>query len=354
MKTALVILAGGNGTRLWPLSTNKVPKQFSAIVNEKTLLRNAYERVAQQYDNNDIFISTNTSFFDLVKEELPEIKKENYILEPKKMDRTAAFGLITLILKDRGYDTVILVACDEYIENLNEFLRVLKVAEEVNQNHPTKLLLVGMNPNYPATGYGYIEMGEPVARIGKDIIFSVQSFKEKPDQKTAEQFVSDWKYLWNSGWFMFNPDFLIEKYKELVPETYRHLEKCYKLDPKSEEFLLEFSQCEAITFDIAIVEKLKDVIVLPASVGWSDVGSWKAVKDILTDHNYSENAFQANVIALETEGSLVYSKDKKKLITLLGVKDIVVVDTGDVLLVTTIEKSESVKKVVAEVNEDLK
>jgi mannose-1-phosphate guanylyltransferase len=353
MKTAVVILAGGTGTRLWPLSTNKVPKQFTSILDDKTLIRNTYERLTPQYDNNDIFLSVNIASEERIREQLPEIPQSNYIIEPKKMDRTAAFGLITFIVNSKGYDTVILIPCDDYIGNVEEFLRVLKTTEEVNEKYPQNLLLVGMNPYFPSTGYGYIEMGNPTARFNKDIVFAVQSFKEKPDKKTAEQFISDWRYLWNSGWFIYNTEYLLGKYKDLVPDTYLHLQNCYKLDPKSAEFLEEFSKCEAITFDIAITEKLQDVLVLPASVDWSDIGSWKLVKDIKSN-NDKENVFIGNTDSIDTENTLVYATNKKKHIALLGVKDLVIVDTDDVLMITTLDKCQDVKKLVERAPDELK
>jgi mannose-1-phosphate guanylyltransferase len=353
-KTAVVIQAGGTGTRLWPLSRGNSPKQFKAIFNDQSLVRNTYDRLVQRYVNKDIFISTNISFTNFVKEQIPEIEDSNYILEPKKMDKTAAFGLINLILKDKGYDTVVLIACDDYIGNVHEFLHILNSAEEAIATHKDKVLLVGINPNHPATGYGYIEMGDSIGEYNKETVFKVQSFKEKPDLKTAEEYIADWRYLWNAGWFVFNCDFMIEKYKELVPDTHKHLENCYKLDPKSPEFLEEFSKCEEISFDVSVVEKLKDILVIPANIGWSDVGSWKLIKDILTERKEEENCFKGNVINVNSKGSFVYSTDSKKVIGVIGLENIAIIDTGDALLVTTLDKSQEVKKIVDQLPEEYK
>lgn len=354
MKTAVVILAGGSGTRLWPLSRNKAPKQFTALVNDKSLIRNTYERVVNDFGKENIFISTGLNFIDYVSKEIPEVDKDHLIVEPKRMDTAGTFGLISLKLKELGYTTVINLASDHYIGNVEEFVRVLKLAEEVNKSNPNNLLAIGLSPSYPATGYGYIEMGSPVGRFGKDIVFSVQSFTEKPDRETAQKFIEDWKYLWNANWFVFSPDYMIEQYKLHLNATLSHLENCYNLEFNSEKFLEEYSQCDKTSFEFGIVEKLKDILVIPASVGWSDIGFWKSVHEIITGHRKTKNVFVGNVISEDTKGTLVYSTDKKKLISVLGVKDLVVVDTGDALLVTTIDKSQDVKKIVEQLPEELK
>jgi mannose-1-phosphate guanylyltransferase len=354
MKTAIVINAGGTGTRLWPLSTKEFPKQFVSLVNDKSLLRNTFDPISRQYDVNDIYITTTTKFKDIVLKELPEFNPDNLILEPKKMDTAPAIGLMTFKLHEKGYDTVISLACDHNIIDTDEFLRILKVAEEVNQKHHDKLLLIGMSPNYAATGFGYIEMGAPIDRFNKDLVFNVDSFKEKPDKKTAERFLADWKYLWNASYFIFNPQFLLNQYEQFAKKTYESLSKCFNLDAESPEFLELFSQCEPIAFDYAIVEKLKDIIVLPASVGWSDIGSWKAVREIITDYDIEQNVFSANVLDVDSKGTVVFSKNKKKTIAVLGLEDVVIIDSDDVLLVTTIERCEEVKKLVEKAPDNLK
>jgi len=354
MKTAVVILAGGTGTRLWPLSTKKNPKQFVNLVNEKSLLRNTFDRAIQIFDTKDIYVATSTKFYDEILKEIPELKSENIILEPKKMDTAPSIALITFKLNSFGYDTVISLACDHNIEDVDKFLEVLKTGISINQKYPDNLLLIGMNPSFPSTGYGYIEMGEPKDRINGEIVFSVNSFREKPDLKTAEKFVDDWKYLWNSGYFIYNPGFILEQFKKSSPQTYAALKDTYSLDPYSDEFAEAYGACEAISFDYAIIEKLKDILVLPASVGWSDIGSWKTVREILTDNKIKANVFKANVISLDTKGTVVYANNQKKLIAVLGLKDAVIIDTDEVLLVTTIDKSQDVKKMVEMSPDDLK
>ena len=354
MKTAVVIQAGGVGTRLWPLSTQNLPKQFSKLVDGKSLLRSTFERIHKQYDHSDIFITSNIRFKDLILKEIPELSENNLILEPKKMDTTAIIGLTSFKMKSMGYETVISVACDHYIKDVNEFLKILKIAGQANEKYRDNLILIGMNPTYPSTGFGYIEMSAPVDRIDGETIFSVNTFKEKPDLKTAEKFISDWKYLWNASYFIFNPEFLLEKYKLLVENTYNILEKCFSLDPHSNEFLELFSKCDAIPFDYSILEKLDNTFVIPANVGWSDIGSWKAIHDMFSNDEIDQNISIGNSKFVNSEGSLIYSPGSDKLIAVLGLNNIIVINTPDVTFITNRENSENVKKMVDEVEDKLK
>ena len=353
MKTAVVIQAGGTGTRLWPLSTKKNPKQFARLIEGKSLLRNTFERLAKQYCNQDIFITSNILFKDQILQEIPEISEENLILEPHKMDTSAAIGLTAFKMEMLKYDTVICISCDHNIINISEFLKVLKISEEIAIKYPNNLVLIGMNPNYPATGFGYIEMGEPVDRFQGEIVFKVNSFKEKPDKSTAEQFINDWRYLWNAGYFIFNPKFLLKKYNEIANKTFLALKSCYTLDPNDKKFNENYLQCEAISFDYAIVEKLNEILVIPANVGWSDIGSWKTVHEILTNNRPRENVSIGQTKVIDSEGVMIYSTDDK-LIAVLGLKNLIVINTKKVLLITNQDNSENVKKLVSEIDEELK
>lgn len=356
MKTAVVINAGGTGTRLWPLSRQNKPKQFLNLVGENSLIRDSYLRLIKQYSNEDIYIICNKNFKELVADQIPELSASNILVEPLKMDRLAATGLITLILKEKGYSTIILLPSDDYIGNTDAFLEIFRTVEDVNKSHPDKLLLLGMNPNYPAIGFGYIEMGDPVGRFGKDIVFKVQSFKEKPDQKTAESFIQDWRYLWNASYYIFNPDHMCNVMQRLTPNTYECLEKCYRLDPDSQEFKDYYSKCEKISFDIAITEKLEEVFVVPASLQWEDVGSWKSVRDIIRSKSKDTNgnAISGNALVLDSQNSMIINSNPKKKVAILGLEEIVVIETEDALLVTHIDKVQDVKKIVDNIDEDLK
>ena len=274
-----LIMAGGIGSRFWPLSRESNPKQFLKIVSEKSMIQMTVERLLPEIKIEDIFIVTSASQTKLVKEHLPALPEENIIIEPFGMNTAPCIALSTVYLS-RKYDSeekMIVLAADHLIENTTEFLRSLKIAATAAEED--YLVTFGIKPNYPATGYGYIEAGRKIS----DEMFYVKQFKEKPDLKTAEEFLKAGNFYWNSGMFAWKLKTILSAYKNYLPQVFELLEK---ISRKWEDFGLkadisqEYALMPKLPVDIGIMEKAEKRIVIPVDYGWKDVGSWKALYDI--------------------------------------------------------------------------
>ncbi len=344
MKTAILIAAGGTGTRLWPLSTKKSPKQFVKLLGDKSLLRQTYERFLTDYSVEDIFISTSLRFKDLLRKEVPEIPEENIIYEPISMDTGPAICLATSYLMNKGYGKTVYISCDCQILKVEEFIRLIKIAVAVLEKYPDQIALIGLNPTFPAITLGYIEMSEPVDRIDGEVIFKVNSFKEKPDLETAKDFVDDWKYLWNASYFIFRNDEMLNQFERSANETLELINKALKYDFESIEFQENYSKTFKQAFDYMILEKTKDIIVLPANIGWSDVGTYRTIHE-LNKKDINGNYIEGRVITSDLKNSLVVNRTQKML-AIHGVENIIVVQTENSTLVTTIQNSDELKKLI--------
>jgi len=267
-----LIMAGGIGSRFWPLSRESNPKQFLKIVSEKSMIQMTVERLLPEIKIEDIFIVTSASQTKLVKEHLPALPEENIIIEPFGMNTAPCIALSTVYLS-RKYDSeekMIVLAADHLIENTTEFLRSLKIAATAAEED--YLVTFGIKPNYPATGYGYIEAGRKIS----DEMFYVKQFKEKPDLKTAEEFLKAGNFYWNSGMFAWKLKTILSAYKNYLPQVFELLEK---ISRKWEDFGLkadisqEYALMPKLPVDIGIMEKAEKRIVIPVDYGWNDVGS---------------------------------------------------------------------------------
>lgn len=267
-----IIMAGGVGTRLWPISRKSKPKQVYPLIDEETLLQKTWKRLRSGFSARSIFVSTNASLQNEVLRQLFDLKKENLVLEPARRGTAPALGLALLELAKRDpKGTFVFVNADNFVRKDEEFLRLLRVAERVIKQKPEHTLLIGVNPTYPEVGYGYIKMGASVLELGRDKVFSVESFVEKPDLKTARKFLRRWEYLWNPTLIVARVDHFLGLYKKHLPKMWRQLQRG------------EFTKIKAETIDYGILEKEKNMLTLPGNFGWTDVGHWRAVHEILAN-----------------------------------------------------------------------
>lgn len=343
-----LILAGGGGTRLWPVSRKKTPKQVQPFTDNETLLQKTYHRIEKGFLPENIFIATGNQHCDLVKGQLPQVSAEQFSLEPMRRDTAAAIGLAVLRIYKKDPEAIIVtVNSDAYVKNEKEYLRVLDLARRTVEKNRDHIVLVGINPTYPETGYGYIKMGKMFQETNGDKIFFTEKFVEKPDLETAKKYMSAWEYLWNPALFVFNAAYFLSLYEKHLPEMreqFKIIEK--SLGTKDEEKTVSemFEKIKPISVDYGIIEKADKMLVIPADFGWADIGHWRTVKDVLSQ-NEIDNLVKGSHIGVETKGSLIYNFTDK-LVATAGVENLIVVVTDDSILVCSKDQAQGVKKIV--------
>lgn len=345
----VIILAGGGGTRLWPVSRTSNPKQFQPFLGKHTLLQKTYQRVRKGFPLQSIFVSTNAVQQKLIARQLPQVPRDHYIIEPTKRDTAPAIGLTAAWLAKRNPESIFVTAnVDHYIEKEAAYHAALKGAERVVRKHPQSVALLGINPTYPETGYGYIKMGRSAMRVGKQEVFHVDRFVEKPDLATAQQYLKQWEYLWNPAMFVWRAQTLLDLFQKHLPKHYAilmRIQKAIGTPAQASTIRREFPKMAPISIDYGIIEKLKHMYVLPVDLGWADVGHWRTVRDVLQGGK-SINVIRGQHIGT-AKNSLIYSYTKR-IIATAGVQDLIIVDMDDALLVCPADRAQDVKKLVDE------
>lgn len=354
-----ILLAGGSGTRLWPVSRKNIPKQLQPILGKDTLLRSTWKRLRKGLPASRILVVTGAGQAELIRRDLPELAIENLLIEPMKRDTAAAIGFGAAVALSRDSNaSVATINSDAYVKDEKEYWRVIRVTEKAARRSG-RISLVGIRPTYPETGYGYIKIGSRVSRFSRgkglyDEIFAVEGFREKPDLKTAEQYVAQREYLWNPTLIVAEAKILLAAFKTHLPKTWKELESIRKawtrlrqgFGGQARQTMLEkaFSRIVPISIDYGVLEKEKKMLVVPADFGWADVGHWRAVHDVLAAKPAS-NVTRGRHIGHESEGNLLYSFTGK-LVATAGLKDMIVLETEDVILVCPKSRAQDVKKLV--------
>ncbi|MFC1562697.1 mannose-1-phosphate guanylyltransferase [candidate division KSB1 bacterium] len=341
-----LIMAGGSGKRFWPWSRDKNPKQFLSMFGEKSLLEETVSRLSSVIKDEDIYIITTSSQKRKTVDLIKNIPKENIIPEPIGRDTAACIGLGAMLMKEKGPDEVqVVLPSDHLINDVPYFRKVLKKAEKL-AIEKNCLVTIGIKPTYPNTGYGYLQYNTDRGNNIKEDIYKVKTFAEKPNIETARRFLESGDFLWNSGIFVWKISTILSEIEKSIPELYDGLMEIEKnINKKNIHSLIRkvYSRIKSISIDYGIMEKAKEVYVIKADFGWSDVGSWSEIYR-LGKKDENQNVLMGNVVIRESQGNLVYSK--KKLLTGIGINDMIIIDTNDVFLICPKDKSQNVKELV--------
>lgn len=349
MKRTALIMAGGKGERFWPRSRVSLPKQFLSLTDDgKTMIQLTVERISPLVNIEDVYIATNKNYKELVKQQLPGIPEENILCEPVGRNTAPCIGLgAAHVAKKYDDATMIVLASDHLIKNNEIFTETFTQACEVAEKGEN-LVTIGITPNYPETGYGYIKYDQ---NTKEGSAYAVEKFVEKPVLEVAKEYLADGHYLWNSGMFVWKVSTILNNFKKLLPESYAALMKIKEsVGTADEETVLnkEFMNLEAESVDYAIMEKADNIYIIPGDFGWDDIGSWLAVGRIKkTDDD--NNVVNGNVVTVNTKNCVIEGADK--LIATVGLRDMVVVDTKDATLISTKENAGEIKKVLAKLRE---
>lgn len=346
-----VIMAGGSGTRFWPLSREKMPKQLLRIAGEGTLIQQTVKRIMPLIKKDHTLIVCNRELAESIGIQLQEKCGGNwggsFILEPVAKNTAPALGLAALRLSQRNPDSIMVVlSADHFIKKDKLFLDLLTKATEAAKHD--YLVTLGIKPTRPETGYGYIKAGEkcPVSKV--EDLYKVSAYVEKPDLKRAKMYLEDGSYYWNSGMFVWKTATFLMEIERHYPVLFQGLMKIKNSTGSGKEGDVAkdvFLNLDSISVDYAVMEKTSRAAIIPADIGWSDVGSWGALDEV-ADRNASGNIITGNVIDIGSKDSVIYAD--KRLVATIGLKDTVVVDTADATLVCSKKKSQEVKKIVDE------
>jgi len=341
-----IILAGGRGTRFWPLSREAWPKQMLHIVGKDTLLRQTIKRLDRFHPSVNIWIVTVKSLAEDIRFHLQPLGKDaervRFIIEPFGKNTAPAIGLAALILNKISPNSIMIVMpSDHSIKDIKQFQEKLRLAIEVAEQD--YLVTFGIRPRRPETAYGYIQSGH-LFKNSNNEIFHVEKFLEKPDLKTAETFVQQGNFYWNSGIFVWKTSKILKEIETYLPGLHEGLKKIDELQNYENETINEtYSSFENISIDYGVLEESQDVLVIPSDFGWSDLGSWSALDNIL-EKDERGNILRGNLVDIGSENSTVIASDR--VIATIGLKDMVVIDTPDATLVSSKEKVQEVRKVV--------
>jgi len=349
----VAIMAGGIGSRFWPYSRIEKPKQFLDALNiGSTLIQQTYERYLNICPAENIYIVTNQHYVELVKEQIKGISEEQILQEPFRRDTAPCITYVSqkIFLKNENA-TIIVAPSDHLILKEIAFVDTINKAIHFVEDKDV-LLTLGVKPSNPNTGYGYIQYNEDKEQEG---VYKIKAFTEKPNEELAKQFINSGDFLWNSGTFIWKASSILKALENLLPEVYENIieSSASFFTPKEFDAVKKaYSSCTSISIDYGILEKADNTYVLPANIGWSDIGTWDSLYNAF-EKDYFGNAVNANAQVFDSFDNMILGR-KNKMIVVNGIRNLCVVDTKDVLLITTRDREQEIKKITVELkNKDL-
>ena len=348
----VAIMAGGIGSRFWPMSRTSFPKQFLDVLNTgKTLIQWTYDRYTKFIPEENIFIVTSEEYVDIVKKQLPNLPVENILAEPSKKNTAPCIAYISFKLAQIDPEASFIVApSDHLILEQDNFEKISLQALDFVANIKA-LATLGIKPTHPNTGYGYIQYEGLEVATG---IYKVKTFTEKPDLEIAKSFLASGDFLWNAGIFVWSLNAIANRFEHLLPEIHQLFSELDFNSPNiSNELEITYGQCPSISIDYGIMEKDKNVFVLPSNFGWSDLGTWKSLWDVSKKDSSNNSLIGNNIRAYQSSESLVFSNNEK-LLVISGLENVVVVDSDDVLLIMNKDKEQELRNIVNEIKDKFK
>jgi mannose-1-phosphate guanylyltransferase len=343
----VVIIAGGSGTRLWPLSTNNFPKQLLKLTNNLSMVQNTYERA--KLIAKDIYVVPDISHAHLIKEQLPGVDEDHFVVEPgRRGTANAIVAALSHISKRHGAEEPIaFVHADHHIRDVQGFTRSFMTAAEVSSSRH-EIALIGIEPTYPAVGFGYIERdGELDEYRG---VYNVESFKEKPDFETAKKYMKGGNYLWNCGYFVGSVKTFLKEMSEYAPDLKKNYDALVGIkDNTSKDYKDTYLGFSNEVIDIALIEKSKSLVVVPASFDWMDIGGFKDLHEANESDELGNHFAGGNIHAQEVENAFIRNEESKKPVAVIGLDNIVVVNTKDGILVARKDLSHKVGEIAKKI-----
>ena len=345
-----ILMAGGVGSRFWPVSTQEYPKQFHDMLGTgDTLIQKTFSRLAQIIPKENIFILTNERYNDLVFEQLPGVTQRQVVLEPAMRNTAPCILYASLKIQKENPDAVMIVApSDHWIEDENAFTQNVQQAFDFCSNNDA-LMTLGIQPTFPNTGYGYIEYENRTIETTKSVI----QFREKPDYQTAKSFIAQGNFLWNAGIFMWSVSSVVQAFQNNQPELFELFKKgieVYNTDFENEFIRDNYGKSENISVDYAIMEKSNNVYVIPATFDWNDLGTWGSLYDKLEKDDDTNAIVNAKVLTEDASGNMIRS-NKGKVVVVDGLKDYIIVDKEEVLLIFPKTKEQDIKATLQKVKD---
>jgi len=339
-----LIMAGGKGTRFWPLSTDELPKQFLCLTGEKAMIQETFDRITSVIPPENVFVCTSRQYVNLVKEHLSLLPNQNIIIEPEARNTAPCIALsaFAILRLNPNITSMIVLPSDHLITQQDEFCNIIVNGNRLLQKFPDHIFTLGIQPDRPETGYGYIKQGEKVIGINNQVVFKVEKFVEKPNRAVAEEYLQEGSYLWNSGMFIWNINHILSLMEAFQPTTYQALMGLLSCEiHEFQNFIDEnYHLTEATSVDYAILEKTSDIYVIPSQFGWDDLGNWSSFERY-NDKDINGNVLKSVTQSLNSTGNIVITK---KPIVLNDINDLIIVETEDYILISSKKDEQNIRK----------